>query len=292
MKFTRGHRSENFEDRRGQGASGGGGGGGLRLAGGSGAVVVVIALVAKLLFGVNIPIPGLSGGGSTGTTQQQSPLPPGQDPDDEVVSRINFAFDDLQATWTQIFAARGLSYKPARLVAFTEATDTACGLGQSAMGPFYCPGDTSVFIDLSFFHELDRRFGAPGDFAQAYVVAHEIGHHVQKLMGTEEKVRGLQRSDRDRENELSVRMELQADCYAGIWAAATKKTGIIEAGDLEEGLQAATAIGDDTLQKRAGGRVVPESFTHGSSAQRVRWFKRGYDRGDVDACDTFRSDQL
>ncbi len=289
MRFTPGHRSSNFEDRRG-----GGGGRGIRVAGGAGAIGIVIALAAKLLFGVDLPIPGLSGGGGGGPSQAPIGIPADQDPEAEIVDRANSALDDLQTTWTRLLAAQGVRYVDAKLVAFRGETPTACGTGQTAMGPFYCPGDQTVFIDLAFFGELDRRFGAPGDFAQAYVLAHEIGHHVQTVLGTEAKVRGLQRSNEGAANELSVRMELQADCYAGIWAAAAGKKGLIEPGDLEEGLTAAAAIGDDTLQKRAGGRVVPESFTHGSSAQRMRWFKRGLtsggEPGAIEACDTFRSD--
>ncbi len=212
--------------------------------------------------------------------------PPAGDEQADFVSRV---LGDTEDTWTELFSASGRRYDPPRLVLFSNATRSACGMGSAAVGPFYCPGDRQVYIDLSFFHDLDARFGAPGDFARAYVIAHEVGHHVQNLLGITEQVErraaGLDPSGR---NALSVRVELQADCFAGVWGNhAGKERHLLEEGDVEEGLRAAAAIGDDRLQRRAGGTVQPESFTHGSSQQRVEWLRRGLERGDVEACDTF-----
>jgi predicted metalloprotease len=204
--------------------------------------------------------------------------------EERMVDFVSFVLDDNQSTWTGLLPNR---YQEARLVLFRDQVQSACGFGQAASGPFYCPGDAQVYLDLSFFEELSRRFGAPGDFAQAYVIAHEIGHHVQNLTGVEPRVRQLQRSDPSSANELSVRMELQADCYAGVWGASAAGRGLLELGDTEEGLTAAAAIGDDRLQQMSSGRVHPESFTHGSSEQRVEWFRRGLESGDPAACDTF-----
>jgi len=200
--------------------------------------------------------------------------------DDEMSRFMRVLLADTEDTWTQIFRTQGQQYPTPKLVLFRDATESACGVGQSAMGPFYCPTDRSVYLDLSFFAELDTRFGAPGDFAQAYVVAHEVGHHVQNVTGSLER-RGSSG------NAGSVRVELQADCYAGVWGHFAAKRGVVEAVDVQEGLDAAAAIGDDRLQRQSGGRVSPESFTHGSSAQRVEWFRRGLSTGRVDACDTF-----
>jgi hypothetical protein len=206
--------------------------------------------------------------------QQQEPL----------VEFMSFVLDDAQGTWAELMPGQ---YQDAQLVLFNDAVQSACGLGQSATGPFYCPGDRKVYLDLGFFRELHERFGAGGDFAQAYVLAHEIGHHVQNLTGTERRVRQLQQQNPGAANELSVRMELQADCYAGIWANATAQRDVLERGDIEEGLKAAESIGDDRLQRMQTGTVQPESFTHGSSAQRMEWFSRGLESGRPAACDTF-----
>lgn len=201
---------------------------------------------------------------------------------------ISVVLKDTEDVWHQIFRERGAQYQEPRLVLFTDATQSGCGVGQSAMGPFYCPNDRKVYLDLSFFRDLDTRFGAPGDFAQAYVVAHEVGHHVQTLTGISEKVHAMQQRSSERAaNALSVRMELQADCYAGIWGHYAAQHNLLDPGDAEEGLRAAAAIGDDRLQRQAQGRVAPESFTHGSSEQRVSWLRRGLDRGQLEACDTF-----
>ena len=209
-----------------------------------------------------------------------------------MVDFVDAVMRDAQQTWTNILGSR---YEPTRVVLFRDQIDTACGFAQSATGPFYCPGDRKVYLDLGFYDELQRRFGAPGDFAQAYVLAHELGHHVQRLTGTESQVRQQQQANPGSANELSVRLELQADCYAGVWGHTAAQPGRaakgeveLDPGDVEEGLHAAAAIGDDRLQRLATGRVMPEKFTHGSSEQRVTWFKRGLDSGDPNACNTFR----
>ena len=200
---------------------------------------------------------------------------------------VGASVEDIQDNvWARVLPNR---YQPLKLVLFRDAVQSACGFAQAATGPFYCPGDQKAYIDLSFYEELDRRFGAPGDFAQGYVLAHEIGHHVQNLLGIERQVRQLQQQRPDQQNQLSVRMELQADCFAGIWGHSLAQRGRLDRGDIEEGLRAASAIGDDALQKQATGRVQPETFTHGSSQQRVQWFTRGYETGDVDSCDTFNA---
>jgi predicted metalloprotease len=200
---------------------------------------------------------------------------------------VKFVLNDTQDTWTKLLPAQGRQYERAKLVLFRDAIDSACGFAKSASGPFYCPGDRKVYIDVGFFDELKQRFGAAGEFAQAYVIAHEIGHHVQQLVGVEREVRRARQSRPDLANDLSVRLELQADCYAGVWGHSTAQRNLLEQGDIEAGLNAAAAIGDDRIQKMSGGRVFPERFTHGSSAQRVTWFRRGLDAGQVSACDTF-----
>jgi uncharacterized protein len=208
--------------------------------------------------------------------------------EDETAAFVGFVLDDVQSTWQQIFSKAGRRYEPAKLVLFTDATRSGCGFGNAEVGPFYCPRDRRVYIDLGFYRELERRFGAPGDFAQAYVIAHEIGHHVQTLLGFDAAARQLV-SGGANENQVSVRQELQADCFAGIWAHETNRRNLLQSGDVEEGLRAAAAIGDDKLQRQAGGRVSPESFTHGSSEQRVTWFKRGFESGSMDSCDTLKA---
>ncbi|MCA2985340.1 neutral zinc metallopeptidase [Gemmatimonas sp.] len=285
MRWSPGGRSRNLEDRRGGGGGAGGmGGGGFRGGGmklGVGGMLVLIVLSYVFKTDLVTPITGGSGVGAPMPTAEQAPL---NDPAEErMVQFVSVVLDSAQATW-----ARQMSrYRPARLVLFRDATPTACGTGQSASGPFYCPGDEKVYIDLSFFDQLHRQFGAPGDFAQAYVIAHEIGHHVQNVLGTEQQVRRLQQENPRAKNALSVAMELQADCYAGVWAHDAARARMLEPGDLEEGLGAAAAVGDDRLQQMAGGRVQRESFTHGSSADRQQWFRRGFEQGDPGACDTF-----
>ena len=301
MRWERtGRRSANLEDRRGRGGGGGLGGGGMRIPMGRGGKIgipSVVGLLLALFFGTDV----FGGGGQafpvdvglSGFPQvepgQGGPPPPESDPDAETVDFVSFLLDDQQATWQEVFSGARRTYRPADLVLYEGGTETACGFGRAATGPFYCPADQKVYVDLSFFDELSRRFGAPGDFAIAYVLAHEIGHHVQQLTGISDEVRRLQRQQPDSENELSVRLELQADCFAGVWGYGTAERGLMEPGDLEEGLGAAAAVGDDRIQSSAGVAVSPETWTHGSSEQRQTWFRRGYDSGDMAACDTFAS---
>jgi len=296
MRWRKGRRSSNVEDRRGASIGGGLRGGGLRRGGIGGGLGLVVVVVLALVFGVDpmVLLQGLPGDGSLGggpaVESRQAP-PPGQE---ELTDFVSVILADTEDTWTSVFAGYDMAYQEPNLVLFTDAVQSACGFAQSAMGPFYCPGDRKVYLDLGFFDELSRRFQAPGDFAQAYVIAHEVGHHVQNLLGIEAKLREAQQQVGQREaNALSVMMELQADCLAGLWAQHAERTrDLLESGDIEEGLNAASAIGDDRLQRQAGGRVAPDSFTHGSSAQRVRWFKRGFTEGRLEACDTFSASQL
>ena len=283
MLWENGRRSENVEDRRGIGVGG--------IASG-GVGVVVIALIA-MFFGVDprVILQEAGQGPAPSGQQQAVPVDPVQDKLKDFVSVV---LADTEDTWGEIFQHGGSTYEMPKLVLFTGAVRSACGLAQSAVGPFYCPGDRKVFIDLEFYKMLEKRFGAPGEFAKAYVLAHEVGHHVQNLLGISGKVHAaMERSSRERANQLSVRQELQADCYAGIWANhANRSRHILEAGDVESGLNAAAAIGDDRLQKQAQGYVAPESFTHGSSAQRVQWFRRGLESGELSACDTFKAGRV
>ena len=287
MRWREGRRSDNVEDQRGAG----GGGGGLRLGGGG----LILLLLGAWLFGAD-PMTLLSilagGGGSLETpdTMQQSGAP-APAANDEGAQFVSVVLADTEDTWTEIFQAGGETYQPPKLVLFSDVVRSACGMAQSAMGPFYCPNDQKVYIDLGFYRELRDRFHAPGDFAQAYVIAHEIGHHVQTLLGTSQQVHEMQqRSSQQQANALSVKLELQADCYAGVWANhADRARQILEQGDVEEGLNAASAIGDDNIQRQTQGTVVPESFTHGSSQQRVSWFRRGLESGSMKNCDTFAS---
>jgi predicted metalloprotease len=251
-------------------------------------------VVVALLLGVD---PGiiLQGGGGPGTMpqEQQSGAPPSGAPDDELGQFVSVVLADTEDTWNALFAQANRRYEEPRLVLFSGMVQSACGMGQAAMGPFYCPGDHRLYIDLSFYRELQTRFRAPGDFAQAYVIAHEVGHHVQNLLGIMDKVNEMRgRMSKADANALSVRTELQADCFAGIWAHhAQRSRQVLEQGDFEEALNAASAIGDDRIQKQSQGMVVPESFTHGSSQQRMTWFKRGFESGNVRACDTFNAPQ-
>ncbi len=270
-----GRRSSNVEDRRGMG-------GPLIAGGGIGAVV--IALIVMFMGGdpnVVLQQPGIQ------TQQGQRETTPEEDAQAQWASQVLAETED---TWSAIFQSQvGRQYQPPTLVLFTDATQSECGVGQAAMGPFYCPLDGKLYLDLGFFNELQNRFGAAGDFARAYVIAHEVGHHVQTLLGISQQVQAARsRASQVEGNELSVRQELQADCFAGLWANhANRERQILEEGDIEEGLNAASAIGDDTLQRQTQGRVVPESFTHGSSAQRVEWFRRGLSSGELAQCDTF-----
>jgi hypothetical protein len=294
MRMDDQRESDNIEDRRGGGF---GGGGGLRLGGGRlGIGTIVIALVASYFLGIN-PLTVLSmlgGGGGMPAVEQSAPPAHKPPPSDETARFVSKVLASTEDTWNEVFRASGRQYEEPKLVLFSGMTPTACGTGQSAMGPFYCPGDQKVYIDLTFFRELKERFKAPGEFAQAYVVAHEVGHHVQNLLGISDQVQAArQRAGKAEANALSVRLELQADCLAGVWGKRTDTMkNVLEPGDLEAALQAATAIGDDRLQQQAQGRIVPESFTHGSSEQRVRWFKRGFETGDINQCNTFKASRL
>jgi hypothetical protein len=283
MRWTPQGPSRNLEDRRGMrgGVVGAGVGGSLLL------------VVLSLIFGRDLTSLG-DEPASQVAIEQPGDVAVRQTPEEErMVQFVSFVLDTAQATWARkLPEATGVQYRDARLVLFRDVVNSGCGTAQSAMGPFYCPLDEKVYIDLGFYDELDRRFGAPGDFAQAYVLAHEIGHHVQHVLGIDDQVRRAQQGNPRQANPLSVRLELQADCLAGVWGNAAARGGqpILEAGDVEEGLRAAAAIGDDRLQRSAGrGSVNPESFTHGTSAQRIEWFRRGFESGDPNACDTFGS---
>ena len=293
MRLDGQRESDNVEDDRG-----GSGGGGNPLFGGRsiGLGTIAIALVAGWIFGINpLTILGaLTGGGmpDTQTQQQQTaPVAPRAAADDPMVHFVKKILASTEDVWQAQFQAMGSTYRQPKVRLYNGQEATACGTGQAAMGPFYCPGDEKVYIDLSFYEVMRTRLGAPGDFAQAYVIAHEIGHHVQHLLGISDKVDAARRNAGERQaNALSVRLELQADCLAGVWAFhANRAKQILEPGDVDEALNAASQIGDDTLQKNARGRVVPETFTHGSSAQRVGWFKRGMESGDMKQCDTFKA---
>jgi predicted metalloprotease len=247
----------------------------------------VVLLILSLLFGRNLFEEGGIDTGMTNTAGGDV-APINETPEERArVDLVHSVLDDAQDTWERILPQHNVQYRDAKLVLFRDATQSACGIGQAAMGPFYCPVDEQVYLDLGFFDELNRRFGAAGDFAQAYVIAHEIGHHVQHILGRDAEVRQRQEQRPNEANELSVRLELQADCYAGVWGNSTNKRQLLDPGDIEEGLNAAAAIGDDRIQKQSGGRVNRESFTHGSSAERERWFRRGLESGDPETCNTF-----
>ena len=276
MRWTRGGTSENIEDRRGVRV---GRGVGVGLGG-----IVVLGLLS-LLTGQNfLALLGPLNEMTSQTTEESGPIQSTPE-EDERVQFVSFVLDDAQSTWAKLLPGR---YRPAKLVLFREVVQSGCGTAQSALGPFYCPLDEKAYIDLGFYEDLRSRFGAKGgDFAQAYVLAHELGHHVQHVLGIDEHVRRAQQQRPDMQNPLSVRMELQADCFAGVWGHATQQRSILEAGDLEDALNAASAIGDDRIQQRMGGGVQPESFTHGSAEQRVQWFRRGFESGKPESCDTF-----
>jgi uncharacterized protein len=292
MKWEGNRESDNVEDRRSSGSSGGGGGLGGR---GIGIGSIVIALAASYFFGIN-PMTVLSILGGGGTTESQVAQGPAQRPpaDDRMAKFVGTVLADTEDVWKDVFTKGGATYKEPKLVLFRGSTQTACGAGEAAMGPFYCPGDQKVYIDLGFYQTLKEKLGAPGDFAQAYVIAHEVGHHVQNLLGISGKMDQMRGKVSQVEfNGLSVRLELQADCFAGVWAHhAQKSRQILENGDVEEAMNAAAKIGDDALQKAGGGRVVPDSFTHGTSAQRARWFNNGLQNGSVKGCDTFSARQV
>ncbi|HZU33448.1 MAG TPA: neutral zinc metallopeptidase, partial [Candidatus Angelobacter sp.] len=283
MRWTPGGTSGDIEDRRddGGGGFGFGGFGGFHIGIGG----MLILLILSLVFHRNF-FTLLSGGGASTSVSRPDHARDAQE--SSTVQFVSFVLDDTQKTWTDILRQQGIPYRHAKLVLFRDATYSGCGTAQSATGPFYCPVDEKVYIDLGFYDELKRRFGAPGDFAEAYVLAHEIGHHVQKLMGIEPKVSALERNEPSQRNALSVKLELQADCFAGVWAHSTEQRNLLEKGDAESAINAAAAVGDDRLQKMSTGHVSPETFTHGSSAQRTQWFKQGMDQGTVSACNTFQ----
>jgi predicted metalloprotease len=291
MKWEGNRESDNVDDRRGEGSGGGFGFGGGSLGIGS----VIIALVASYFLGVSpmTILNLLSGGGQLAPAHQQAPS--SQAPANDRMSRfVRVVLADTEDSWSAIFRERGATYSVPRLELFSGSTQTQCGPGLSATGPFYCPADRKIYIDLRFYRLMQQRFNVSGEFAQAYVIAHEVGHHVQNLLGISAKVdRARQGATPAAANTMSVRLELQADCFAGVWAYhANQARAIIEEGDVEAAMAAATAIGDDALQKQSQGHVVPDSFTHGSSAQRVRWFRRGLDSGKIETCNTFETRQL
>ena len=287
MRWTPGGESQDVEDRR---DDSGGGGGGFQFGGmhiGIGGAIVL--LILSFVFRTNF-FALLSGGGSVAPRPAAVGRPdPARDAAEKpLVQFVSFVLDDAQATWSDLLPQQaGTPYRHARLVLFRNSIQSGCGGAESATGPFYCPNDEKVYIDLGFYDELKRRFGAPGEFAQAYVIAHELGHHLQKILGIERKLRQLQEQNPRQQNPLSVKMELQADCFAGIWAHSTQHRGLLEQGDIESALGAASAVGDDRLQKMATGHVNPDSFTHGSSEQRTMWFSKGFDSGSIAACNTF-----
>ncbi|MFZ1130024.1 MAG: neutral zinc metallopeptidase [Terriglobales bacterium] len=287
MRWTPGGESQDIEDRRDDSGGGGGGGfqfGGIHIGIGGFIILLILSLVFKRNF---LSLAGVGGGinpptqvsrqADTALDQKEQPL----------VQFVSFVLDDTQKTWTQILAAQGVPYRHAKLVLFRDSIDSACGLAQSASGPFYCPGDEKVYIDLGFYDELKQRFGVPGEFAQAYVLAHEIGHHIQKLTGIEQKVHAEQEQKPGEANHLSVDLELQADCFAGVWGHSTEERKLLDPGEVKEGLDAAAAVGDDRLQKMETGHVNPETFTHGTSEQRMDWFQKGFTTGDMKQCNTF-----
>lgn len=289
MKWTPGNTSQDIEDRRGEG-------GGSRFGGGRGlgvggfVVLLILSVVFKQDLFSLLGQGGLPSGGQAAPSAEAGPV--AQSPEEEKrVKFVSFVLDSAQAFWQQEFAQKGAQYRHAKLVLFRDGVQSGCGNASAATGPFYCPADEKVYIDLGFYDELKQRFGAPGEFAQAYVLAHEVGHHVQKLLGIESKVRRMQEQNPSSQNPLSVRMELQADCLAGVWGHSTQQRGLLQNGDIESALGAAAAVGDDRLQKMSTGHVSPETFTHGSSQQRMAWFRKGFDSGSIAACNTFDSNE-
>lgn len=302
MRWRGRRQSSNVQDRRGESSGYASSGAGamvllrflpMMLKSKTGRIVLLVAvvvIVGSRFLGIDL-LPMLFGGGSAGTEQVSRELTPQEQ---ELTEFVSVVLADTEDTWQTVFSQLGGQYQDPKLVLFSGRVNSACGTASAAVGPFYCPGDQQVYLDLSFFQDLSSRYGAPGDFAQAYVIAHEVGHHVQTLLGISDKVQqaGQGRSKAE-VNALSVRQELQADCFAGVWGHHAKtERQLLDEGDLDEALTAATAIGDDRLQKQAGGQVVPDSFTHGSSEQRVRWFRKGFETGDVKACDTFTASSL
>ena len=290
MRWTPGGSTDDIEDRR---DDDGGGGGGFGFGGFGGMHLgirgTLILLVLSLIFGRNF-FTLFSGGGDAAPPARVADRPARTPDGDRQKEFVTFVLNDVQSTWDKLLPAQtGSPYRHAKLVLFRDYTDSGCGTAQTATGPFYCPVDEKVYLDLGFFDELSGKFGAPGEFAQAYVIAHEIGHHVQKILGIEGKVRRLQQREPEERNPLSVRLELQADCFAGVWGKSAEQQNVVDMSEIPAGLRAAASVGDDRLQRMATGHVSPESFTHGSSAQRTQWFRTGLDQGTVDPCDTFRA---
>jgi predicted metalloprotease len=283
MRWTPGGSSDDVEDRRDESGGGGFRPGGLHVGLGGIVVLFILSLIFKRDF---LSLVSTGSVGTGGTTVSQ-PDPARDQQEKTLVDFVTFVLNDTQNTWSQVLPAQGVPYRHAKLVLFRDSYDSACGAAQSATGPFYCPEDEKVYIDLGFYDELKQRFGAPGEFAEAYVLAHEIGHHVQKLLGIEGKVRAAQQQNPQSANQLSVRLELQADCFAGVWGHSTQQRNLLDPGDIDSGLKAAAAVGDDRLQRMSRGTVNPETFTHGSSAQRTEWFQRGFQDGTIAACNTF-----
>jgi len=301
MLWRSGRRSDNIEDQRGAGGGFGGGGfggGGMRMGGGIGGIGLLIVIVGALFFGVDPSqlLQQIEGGSpDVGYQQDQQSASTGSGAGtDEEKDFVSAVLAQTEDTWTNIFHDMGRTYVDPHLVLFTDQVQSACGFAETAMGPFYCPSDSKVYIDLAFYDELKQRFNAPGDFAQAYVIAHEVGHHVQHLLGITDQVdHATQGLTESQANALSVKVELQADCFAGVWAYQdNQERKVLEPGDIEEALNAAAAVGDDRLQKQSQGYIVPDSFTHGTSEQRVRWFNNGFARGEIGDCDTFHAKQL
>jgi predicted metalloprotease len=291
MRWRRGASTGDVIDVRG----GGGrrrGGGALPVGGGLGVVGVIVFIAIQLLSGgaggFNVP----AGFDTATRAPSGEAIPPGQDPEKDLKDFSVYVFNSVQATWERTFSDQGRDYERAKLVLYRDRVNTGCGSASSAVGPFYCPADGHVYLDLSFYRDMERQLQVSGDFAWAYVIAHEVGHHIQDQLGTSAEVERIRRSDPDRANEASVRLELQADCYAGVWAQSVFEAGDLEAGDIDEALRASEAVGDDRLQQQAGRHVNPDSFTHGSSAQRHEWFDRGRERGEPADCDTFSVDDL
>jgi len=287
MRWTPGGGSQDIEDRRDESGGGGFQFGGMHIGLGGALVLLVLSFIFRQNFFALLG----GGAGPMGPSATSAPNPARTEAEKPLVQFVSFVLDDTQQAWTTLLPEQtNRSYRHAKLVLFRDYTYSGCGNAQSATGPFYCPQDEKVYLDLGFFEELRQRFGAPGEFAEAYVIAHELGHHVQKILGTEMKVRQLQEQNPRAENALSVRLELQADCYAGIWAHSTQQRDLIDESDIESALGAAAAVGDDRLQKMSTGHVSPESFTHGSSQQRMSWFRKGLQAGSVAACNTFESE--
>jgi uncharacterized protein len=284
MRWTPGGSSDDVEDRRDESGGGGFRPGGIHLGLGG----IVILFILSLIFKRDFLSLVSNGSMDTGGTTVSQPDPVRDAQEKPLVDFVTFVLNDTQNTWSQVLPAQGVPYRHAKLVLYRDAYPSACGAAQSATGPFYCPEDEKVYIDLGFYDELKQRFGAPGEFAEAYVLAHEIGHHVQKLLGIEGKVRQAQQQNPQAANQLSVGLELQADCFAGVWGHSTQQRNLLDPGDVDSGLKAAAAVGDDRLQRMSRGTVNPESFTHGSSAQRTEWFQRGFQNGTLADCNTFQ----